>query len=112
MKKEYERHYHRLESFHWWFCGRRQLVRRLVLHCNSDRDCRILEIGCSAGAMMAELEADGYRHVTGIDISAEAIELCKRNGLKEVYVMDAQRPDFPDRHFDVITASDVLEHLA
>jgi len=26
--------------------------------------------------------------------------------------MDAQKPDFPPDSFDVITASDVLEHLA
>jgi len=32
--------------------------------------------------------------------------------LGEVLVMDAQQPDFPPASFEVITASDVLEHLA
>jgi SAM-dependent methyltransferase len=49
--------------------------------------------------------------VVGIDISAQAIERCRGQGLLDVHVMDAQAPAFPDSTFDVILASDVLEHL-
>jgi len=112
MKKEFEAQYHLLEENHWWFLGRRHLVRQLVLRSNSNRDCRILEIGCSGGPLIQQLQADGYNFITGIDISAEGIELSRERGLKDVHVMDAQKLAFDDESFDVIAASDVLEHLA
>ena len=112
MKKEYEQQYHCLEEEHWWFQSRRQLVRHLVMTGTARRDARILEIGCSGGPLMQQLQREGYQHITGIDISSEAIALCKQRNLRDVHVMDAQRPAFPDEHFDLLTASDVLEHLA
>lgn len=112
MKKEYEEQYHRLEERHWWFQGRRQLVHALVLQANPNRACRILEIGCSGGPLIQQLNADGYAHVTGIDISTDGIEICQQRGLPDTHVMDAQKLSFADESFDIITASDVLEHLA
>jgi SAM-dependent methyltransferase len=57
------------------------------------------------------LRQGGYTNLTGIDISPEAIALCRERNLGDVRVMDAQQPDFPPASFDIITASDVLEHL-
>lgn len=112
MKKEYEEQYHRLEENHWWFRGRRDIVRSLVVGAASDRNCRILEMGCSGGPLIQGLQTDGFTNITGIDISPDAIELCKKRGLLDVHVMDAQKLSFADGQFDVITASDVLEHLS
>lgn len=112
MKKEYEAQYHRLEEKHWWFQGRRHLVRALVLHASPDRTSRVLEIGCSGGPLIQQLHAAGYAQVTGIDISTDGIALCQQRGLTDTHIMDAQRLSFADERFDVITASDVLEHLA
>ena len=112
MKREYEELYHRLETRQWWFRTRREIVRDLVLETHPDRTGRILEIGCSGGLLMEQLRADGYRQVTGIDLSADAVDLCRRKGIPDAHVMDAQQPAFADAQFEVITASDVLEHLA
>lgn len=60
---------------------------------------------------MQQLASDGYRHVTGVDISKEGVALCHQRGLADAHVMDAQKLDLPHSYFDVITASDVLEHL-
>jgi ubiquinone/menaquinone biosynthesis C-methylase UbiE len=112
MKQEYEAHYHRVEERHWWFRGRRDLVHALVLAANADRGCAILEVGCSGGPLIQELQEAGYDHVTGLDISEEAIALARQRGLSDTHVMDAQKLSFADERFDVVTASDVLEHLA
>jgi SAM-dependent methyltransferase len=112
VKREYEEQYHRLEEKHWWFQGRRHLVRALVLRANPDRACRILEIGCSGGPLIQQLRSDGYRNLTGIDISPDGIKLCRQRGFTDTHVMDAQKLSFADESFDVLTASDVLEHLA
>jgi SAM-dependent methyltransferase len=111
VQQRYEEHYHRVESVHWWFVARRRHVRDLVLAGNPDRKCSILEAGCSAGPLMQDLRRDGYSNLTGIDISREAIDMARASGL-DAHIMDAQKLLFPDESFDVLTASDVLEHLA
>lgn len=111
MNRDYEAKYHLLEERHWWFRARRSLVRALVLQLCPDRSRHVLEIGCSSGVLIRCLEKDGYASVVGIDISPEAIRECHRRGTSNAQIMDAQKLDFADDQFDVITASDVLEHL-
>jgi len=112
MNADFEKLYHELEATHWWFVARRALVEGLVGQAAPDRASAILEIGCSGGPLLRQLRGGGYVNVTGIDISPEAIALCRQRNLGNVRVMDAQQPDFPPASFEVITASDVLEHLA
>lgn len=50
-------------------------------------------------------------NVTGIDNSPRAIKMCREKGLTNIIVMDAAQPAFPPNGFDVIIASDILEHL-
>jgi SAM-dependent methyltransferase len=112
MNKDFERVYHEVEAAHWWFVARRALVKNLVCRVAPNRAARILEIGCSGGPLLQQLRDAGYADLTGIDISPEAVALCRERKLGAVAVMDAQQPDFPPESFEVITASDVLEHLA
>ncbi|MEM9680939.1 MAG: class I SAM-dependent methyltransferase, partial [Bacteroidota bacterium] len=44
------------------------------------------------------------------DISEDAIENCKKRGLKNCFVMDAKTIDL-HQQFDIIIASDCLEHI-
>jgi len=111
VNKDYERIYHEVEAGHWWFVTRRALIKELVLRTAPNREAAIFEIGCSGGPLMQQLHDAGYKNLTGIDISANAIELCRERKLGNVSVMDAQKPNFPPESFDIITASDVLEHL-
>jgi SAM-dependent methyltransferase len=112
MNKGFEQTYHEVEATHWWFCTRRALVKALVRQAAPGPEATILEIGCSGGPLMESLRADGFNNVVGIDISPEAVALCRARQLPNVSVMDAQAPNFLPATFDVITASDVLEHLA
>lgn len=112
MQADYEALYHRVEDRHWWFTGRREVVRRLVEAAHPARTGRILDVGCAAGALLADLHGAGYRDLTGIDVSAVAIERCRQSGLADARLMDAADPAFPPASFDVVVASDVLEHLA
>lgn len=111
MEKSFEKTYHSVEANHWWFISRRSLVKELVLCAQPNHEAAILEIGCSGGPLLQQLRQCGYTKLTGIDISVDAIKLCQERKLGNVRVMDAQQPEFPAGSFDVITASDVLEHL-
>jgi SAM-dependent methyltransferase len=112
MQNDFERKYHLLEEKHWWFVGRREIVIKLIKKYFPRRhDIKILEIGCSGGPLLNLLLSRGYSQSTGIDISKEAIALCKARGFKNVFLMDGANPHFANEQFDVIIASDVLEHI-
>ena len=109
MDKGYEEKYHSIEQDHWWYTSRRLTILNMIK--DLPRDTRILDIGCSGGVLMLDLVSRGFTDITGIDFSEQAIEQCKAKGLSNVYVMDAHFPDFKDEAFDLIIASDCLEHL-
>ncbi len=111
MRADFESQYHRVETDHWWFVARRDLLSALVRDAGAGPASRILDVGCAGGATIHRLQRDGYAHVIGIDLSPEAIARCRRGGLQNVHEMDAGHPDFPDQSFDLILASDVLEHV-
>ena len=107
----YEFYYHELEESNWWFVARRDMILRMLADTRLDKSASILEIGCSGGALIKDLYTRGYSDIHGIDISEKAIQLSKKRGIRNTQVMDGVSPAFPDRSFDLIIASDVLEHL-
>jgi SAM-dependent methyltransferase len=111
MKPEYEQLYYRVEDRHWWMRARRQIIGWLVRRVSPGLDSRILEIGCSGGLLLQEFRRAGLKHVTGIDISPAAIALCHERGIADAHVMDAQSPTLAGQQYDLLVASDVLEHL-
>ena len=110
MEKDFEKKYHDVETDHWWFKSRRKYLVDLMK--DVPKDSKILDIGCSSGILLKDLEIIGYKaeNLFGIDISEIAIENCKINGLKHCFVMDAQNITLTET-FDIIIASDCLEHL-
>ncbi|MBG8554417.1 class I SAM-dependent DNA methyltransferase [Hymenobacter guriensis] len=111
MDITYEARYHQLEEQHWWFAGRRDIVFEQIQQLRLPRTADILEIGCSGGPLLLALRAAGYQHLTGIDVSDNAIAMAQARGFEQVMVMDGARLDFADNSFDVVVASDVLEHI-
>lgn len=71
---------------------------------------KILDVGCSHGAAVQELQKRGYE-AYGIDIADKAIEYCKHRGLTTCAVASATKIPFDDKFFDLIVSSDTLEHL-
>lgn len=110
MKELFEKKYHDVETNHWWFKSRRKYLIDLLK--NTPRNCKILDIGCSSGVFLKDLENLGFNsdNLFGIDISEKAISNSKINGLKNTFVMDAQNITLKET-FDIIVASDCLEHL-
>lgn len=110
MEKDFEKLYHDLEKDHFWFKARRRYISSLLN--NFNRNISILDIGCSSGILLKELTEVGFdvKNLYGVDISEKAISLCKENGLENTFVMDAQNITL-EKKFDVIIASDCLEHL-
>lgn len=110
MEIEYEKKYHEVETENWWFVSRRRYLLDVLN--KVPRDSKIMDIGCSSGIFLKDLERMGFKieNLFGIDISEKAIENCKNNGIQNACVMDAQKIELSEK-FDVIVASDCLEHL-
>ena len=111
MDLTYEAKYHQLEEEHWWFASRRDAVYDLIKQLKLSNSAAILEIGCSGGPLMQRLRAAGYTDLTGIDVSVPAIELAQARNVPNVSVMDGAALAFGDARFDLVIASDVLEHI-
>lgn len=112
MRADFIEKYLLLEEKHWWFSARREIILTMLRkYCAGGTKARILEIGCSGGMLSKTLLSHGYNNYTGIDISWDAINICRRRGIKNVLIMNGAISAFKDGSFDVIIASDVLEHI-
>lgn len=108
MEQDYELEYHKLENNNWWFRARRDIIFRLIN--KYDKNCKILDIGCASGETIVFLKKNGFSNIYGIDKSINAIKTCKRKGIKNLFLMDATNIKL-NHKFDLIIASDVLEHI-
>jgi SAM-dependent methyltransferase len=110
MEIDYEKKYHEVEKKNWWFVSRRKYLLDLLK--DKSTESKILDIGCSSGIFLNDLEQLGFKNenLFGIDISEKAIQNCKNNGIQNAFVMDGQDIKLTEK-FDIIVASDCLEHL-
>lgn len=97
------------EERHWWFRGRRAVIRALLDRAALPSPIEILDAGCGTGRNL-ELYSD-LGAASGVDPSPEAVEFCRDRGLTDVAVGDAQDLPFADGRFGLVAATDVLEHV-
>jgi len=108
MDQVYEEKYHQLETQNWWFLSRRARICSLLK--NAPRSAAILDIGCSSGQLLRDLQNMGFTNLTGIDVSETGVQRAKENGFN-CMVMDGQEPAFDANSFDIVISSDSLEHM-
>ena len=110
MEQQAYREQFELEDTHWWFAGRRAVIRALLARAGTNGNhLRVLDAGCGTGRNMLEFGSLGS--VEGVDASPDAIEFCRRRGVPGVHEGQIEQLPFADGAFDLILATDVLEHL-
>jgi SAM-dependent methyltransferase len=100
-----------VQETHWWFVGRRRLFEKELQRLGFNNSHAVLDVGTSTGTNLALLRDMGFRRVTGLDMSEEAIAFCAGKGLGPVKLGDACAMPFKDESFDLVLATDVIEHL-
>jgi SAM-dependent methyltransferase len=100
-----------IEADHWWYVGRRLLFSDIIRALGLPESADILDVGTSAGTNLRMLRDLGFCRVTGVDQSCEAIRFCGEKGLGEVWLGDVCALPFDDRRFDLILATDIIEHV-
>lgn len=78
------------------------------------RKPRILDVGCGAGFLSNQLAKEGF-DVTAVDLSLDCLQIARgRDETKTVKYMvgDAYHLPFDPGSFDVVTCTDLLEHVS
>lgn len=100
-----------LDQRHWWYRARREVIAALIRRvAPPPRDAQVLEIGCGTGHNLAMLGEFG--HVEGLELDERARSVAE--GRLGRSVMSAPLPELagvPQRHYDLIGAFDVIEHI-
>lgn len=97
-----------VDEHHWWYRGRRRIIRAQLDRLPLPPGAQILDAGCGSGRTLEELV--DYGEVHGVELNSEAAELARGRGHGEVLVGRLEELPFADATFDLITCLDVIEH--
>jgi SAM-dependent methyltransferase len=102
---------HLVELTHWWFRGRRRLLVSFLARVGGARAgaLRILDYGCGTGGNTTSYGQFGS--VIGVEPDPHAVRLAQARGGGSYCRADGVRLPFRNGTFDVVIASDVLEHI-
>ena len=96
----------------WWREAHAKMYQAFGRRFLAGRSGRLLDAGCGLGYFLSHLVAYPDWEAWGTEISPAAVDFARDTlDLGRIVEADLARADFPDRHFDLITLWDVLEHL-
>ena len=81
----------------------------------TDKDAKVIDLGCGIGFWLIEFWQRGYRNLTGADLSDASLNIARRRcelyGVKaELYQANAEALDFADASFDHVNCQGVIHH--
>jgi SAM-dependent methyltransferase len=97
-----------VDERHWWYRGRRRIVRAELDRLPLPAGARVLDAGCGSGRMLQELV--DYGQTSGIELDPDAAEVAAAKGCGEVRVGRLEQLPWADDTFDLISCLDVIEH--
>jgi SAM-dependent methyltransferase len=101
------------EAEHWWFRGRRDVLRSILRRLALPSRARVLEVGSGTGGNLEMLAEFGS--VSGIEMDETARRLTAKSTGERFDIRAGRCPDdlpFDGERFDLICFFDCLEHIA
>ena len=93
---------------HWWYRGRRRIVRAELDGLGLPPSQRVLDAGCGSGAMLDELGR--YGETWGAEPNPMGVAAARRSGRPNVIRARVEELPFAAASFDLVTCLDVIEH--
>lgn len=94
----------------WYLSNRDRFIAGLALEFTRPGE-KILDAGCGIGALAQQLAVKG-RVVSGIDADPDSVKRARESGrISDAQVADICHLPFPDKCFDMVISSEVLEHV-
>lgn len=88
------------------------LINIIESMCNSDKNKRIIDIGCGSGAFLITLKSKGFTELYGIDTSPAISSLLEQSNIKcKTTSITKMNIDLLEPWFDVVCLISVLEHV-
>lgn len=109
MDRDYEQQTHQAEDRHWWYRGRRTVLKGAIARLGLPQPARVLDAGCGSGRNMVELARLGT--VSGVELSDTSVALARRRDVGDVIAGSVMEMPFADDSFDLAVSLDVIEHL-
>ncbi len=97
-----------VDEHHWWYRGRRRVIRSELDKLALSAGARVLDAGCGSGRTLQELV--DYGEVSGIELDVDSAELARGRGFDNVVVGRLEELPWAQDTFDLITCLDVIEH--
>jgi SAM-dependent methyltransferase len=97
-----------LDDRHWWYRGRRRIIRAELDRLPLPAGGRVLDAGCGSGRTLEELGR--YGEVYGVELDPGAASVARERGCGEVREGRLEELPWEDGFFDLITCLDVIEH--
>jgi SAM-dependent methyltransferase len=97
-----------VDEHHWWYRGRRRIIRAELERLALPAGVQVLDAGCGSGRTLQDLVA--YGQVSGIELHEEAARVARSRGHGEVRIGRLEELPWADASFDLITCLDVIEH--
>jgi len=109
MNKDEYKLYSDLENYHWWFRGRREVLKEILSFIKDKSKKSVLDVGCGAGWNI-KLLYNSFKNVHGIDNNSHAVAFSRENSECKVELYDANNLSEIDNYYDLISFLDVLYH--
>lgn len=112
MEHEHQQRYYELGKTYWWLAGKYRILADVVARSFKPKSPRamVLDLGCGPGNLLDFLRPHGEPF--GSDFSTDALRFCRGRGYGRIFRADFHTLPIRSESFDLVTAIDVLEHLA
>jgi len=97
-----------LDDEHWWYRGRRRVLRAVLDGVALPPGARLLDAGAGSGRTLDELARLGS--VAGVELNPAGVEAARGRGHHDVREAPVESLPHPDGSFDLVTCLDVIEH--
>jgi SAM-dependent methyltransferase len=98
------------EKEHWWYCGLRDMIKRVLQSRPVRPQPRVLDAGCGTGGNLRLLHSLlNPSYLGGFDVSPVAVDVCRQHlPDADVYVSDLRDPHLHADELDLVLSCDVI----